>query len=41
MIHNEIKHSNYARTYEKLTRDIYFFNMFIKLYEYLRHYSHC
>ena len=40
LIHDEMKHFNYARTYKKLIRDIYIFNIFIKLYKYLRHYPH-
>ena len=28
----------YARIYKKLIRNIYIFNIYIKLYKYLRHY---
>ena len=38
LTHNEIRHLKYARTYKKLTRDIYIYNVFIKLYKYLRYY---
>ena len=41
LTHNEMKHFDYIRTHEKLIRDIYIFNMFIKLHKYLRHYPHC
>lgn len=41
LIYDEIKHLNYTHTHKKLTRDIYIFNMFIKLYKYLRYYPHC
>ena len=41
LTHDEMRHSEYARTYEKLTRGIYIYNMSTKLYKYLRHYSHC
>ena len=41
LAHDEMKYLEYARTHEKLTRDIYIYNMSIKLYKYLRHYSHC
>ena len=40
LTYDEIRHSEYARTHKKLTRDIYIYNMSIKLHEYLRHYSH-
>ena len=40
LIHNEMKYLNYTHIYEKLIRDIYIFNMFIKLHKYLRHYFH-
>ena len=34
LVYNKMKHLNYIRIYEKLIRDIYIFNMFIKLYKY-------
>ena len=37
LIYDKMRHFNYIRIYEKLIRDIYIFNMFIKLYKYLRH----
>ena len=40
LAHDEMKHFNYARIYKKLIRDIYIFNMFIKLYKYLRYCFH-
>ena len=40
LVYDEMRHSEYARTHEKLTRDIYIYNMSTKLHEYLRHCSH-
>ena len=40
LIYNEIKYLGYIRIYKKLTRDIYIFNIFIKLHEYLRYYPY-
>ena len=40
LIYNQISYSKYTRTYKKLTSDIYIFNISIKLYKYLRYYSH-
>ena len=37
LIYNKIRYSSYARIHEKLIRDIYIFNIFIKFYEYLRY----
>ena len=33
-----MRYFDYAHIYEKLTHNIYIFNMFIKLYKYLRYY---
>ena len=41
LIYNEIRYSEYTRTHEKLTRDIYIYNISTKIYKYLRHYSYC
>ena len=38
LAYNKIGYSDYIRTYKKLTRGVYIFNMLIKLHEYLRHY---
>ena len=38
LAYNEIEYLEYARTYKKLTRNIYIYNLSIKLYEYLRYY---
>ena len=38
LIYDEIRYLNYTRTYKKLIRNIYIFNILIKLYEYLRYY---
>ena len=38
LTHDEIEYFNYARIYKKLTRNIYIFNILIKLYKYLRYY---
>ena len=38
LAYNKIEYSNYIRTYKKLTCSIYIFNIFIKLYKYLRYY---
>ena len=40
LAHNEIGHSDYARTHERLTNSIYIFNMATKLHKYLRYYPH-
>lgn len=41
LAHDELGHAGYARTHEKLTSNIYIFNMATKLHEYLRHCPHC
>ena len=41
LIHDEIKYFNYTRIHEKLIRDIYIFNIFIKFHKYLRYCSYC
>ena len=41
LAHDEMGHPGYARTHEKLTRDIYIYNMSTKLHKYLRHCPHC
>ena len=41
LIYNKMRYLDYARTHEKLTRDIYIYNMSIKLYKYLRHCFYC
>ena len=33
--HNQLKHLSYARTYECLTEELYFFNLLKKLYEFI------
>ena len=38
LTYNKIKYLGYTRIYKKLIRDIYIFNIFIKLYKYLRYY---
>lgn len=38
LIYNKMKDFAYARIYKKLIRNIYIFNIYIKLYKYLRHY---
>lgn len=35
LVYNEMRHFDYVRTHEKLIRDIYIFNISIKLHEYL------
>ena len=40
LTYNEIKYLEYTHTHEKLTRNVYIFNIFTKLYKYLRYYSH-
>ena len=37
LVYNKIRYFNYVRIYKKLTRNIYIFNILIKLYEYLRY----
>ena len=37
LIYDEMKYFNYVRTHEKLIRNIYIFNISIKLHEYLRY----
>lgn len=37
LIHNEMRYFDYARIHKKLIRDIYIFNIFIKLYKYLKY----
>ena len=38
LIYNKIKYLDFIYIYKKLTYNIYIFNIFIKLYEYLRYY---
>ena len=38
LTYNKIKYLDYIRIYKKLTRNIYIFNISIKLYKYLRYY---
>ena len=40
LIYNKIKYLDYTYIYKKLIRNIYIFNISIKLYKYLRHYSY-
>ena len=40
LAYDKIKHFEYTRIYERLTKELYIFNMSIKLYEFIRHYSH-
>ena len=41
LVYNKMKYLNYIRIHEKLIRDIYIFNIFIKLHKYLRHCFYC
>ena len=38
LTHNEIKYSSYARTYKKLIKELYVFDITIKLYEFIYYY---
>ena len=40
LAYNKIGYLGYVRTYKKLTRSIYIFNILTKLYKYLRYYSY-
>ena len=40
LAYNEIRYPSYARTYKKLTKDLYIFNITSKLYKFIRHYSY-
>ena len=40
LAHDKMRYSKYARTYERLTQDLYIYNMTIKLHEFIRHCSH-
>ena len=41
LIHDELNYSDYARTHERLTKDLYMYNMFIKFHEFIRYCSQC
>lgn len=41
LIYNKMKYFDYTRIHEKYIRNVYIFNMLIKLYKYFRHCSHC
>ena len=41
LAHDEMRHSRYARTHERLTQGLYIYNITIKLHEFIRHYPHC
>ena len=38
LIYNKMKYLDYIYIYEKLTRNIYIFNILTKVYKYLRYY---
>ena len=38
LTYNKIRYLKYTRIYKKLTYSVYIFNIFIKLYKYLRYY---
>ena len=38
LIYDKVKYLNYIRTYKKLIRNIYIFNVLIKFYKYFRYY---
>ena len=40
-VHNELNHFNYARTYERLTKNLYMYNMFIKFHKFIRYCFQC
>ena len=40
LAYNKIRYLEYTYIYKKLTYNIYIFNIFTKLYKYLRYYSH-
>ena len=40
LVYDEMRYFDYVRIHEKLIRNIYIFNVFIKLHKYLRHYFH-
>ena len=40
LTYDKIRYFNYIRTYKRLTKELYIFNISIKLYEFIRHYSH-
>ena len=41
LTHNEIKHSNYARTHKRLIEKLYIYNITTKLYKFIRHCFYC
>ena len=41
LAHNEMRHFNYARTYKRLIKKLYIFNIITKLHEFIRHYFYC
>ena len=41
LAYDEMKHFDYARTHERLIEEFYIYNMTTKLYEFIRHCSHC
>ena len=40
LAYNEIRYLEYARTHERLTKELYIFDITIKLYEFIRYYPH-
>ena len=40
LTHDKINYFEYTRTYKKLITDLFIYNITIKLYTYIRHYSH-
>ena len=41
LAYDELGHSDYTRTHERLTSNLYIFNMVTKLYEFIRHCPQC
>ena len=41
LAHDEMGHPGYARTHERLTGNLYIFNLTTKLHEFIRHCPHC
>ena len=39
LTHNEIRYLEYARTHERLIKELYIFDITTKLHEFIRHYS--
>lgn len=41
LAYNKIDYSNYARTYKRLIKELYIFEIAIKLHEFLRYCLYC